>query len=81
MSVELVYQLLLWCTVINMGMIMWWALMFMFAHDWMYRYHGKWFKISVEQFDSIHYGGIAFYKILVFVFNFVPLCALLVVLR
>ncbi|HEX9880027.1 MAG TPA: hypothetical protein VGB25_07530, partial [Candidatus Binatia bacterium] len=28
------------------------------AHDWLYRYHGKWFKLSVERFNAIHdYGG------------------------
>ena len=39
------------CTVINWIALLWWLLFFIFAHDWMYRFHSKWFKISVEKFD------------------------------
>ena len=79
MTVDIVRNALLWCFIINMGLLLWWSVMFMFAHDWVYRFHGKWFKLSVEQFDSIHYAGIAFYKIAIFVFNLVPYIALCIV--
>ncbi len=76
MTIDVVREALLWCFVINMGLLLWWFAIFTFAHDWVYRVHGKWFKLSVEQFDSIHYAGIAFFKIAIFVFNFVPYIAL-----
>ncbi len=79
MTIEVVREILGWCCVINAGGLVWWFLAFMFAHDWMYRWHGKWFKLSVEQFDSIHYAGMAFYKVLIFVFNLVPFVALWIV--
>ena len=79
MTVDIVRNALLWCFIINMGLLLWWFVMFMFAHDWMYRFHGKWFKLSVEQFDSIHYAGMAIFKTAIFVFNLVPYIALCIV--
>ena len=76
MTIEIVRDALLWCFVINMGLLVWWFMFLVFAHDWVYRYHGKWFKLSVEKFDAIHYAGMAFFKIGIFVFNIVPYCAL-----
>jgi hypothetical protein len=34
-----------------------WFLVFVFAHDWILRIHGKWFRLSREQFDALHYAG------------------------
>jgi hypothetical protein len=53
-----------------------WFGVFVYAHDWMYRLHTRWFKLSVETFDAIHYSGLAIYKIGVILFNLVPLIAL-----
>lgn len=79
MTVDMIRDVLLWCFVINMGLLLWWALFLMFAHDWVYRMHSKWFKISVETFNAIHYAGMAFFKICIFMFNIVPYLALLIV--
>ncbi len=72
MSIETITAVLGWSTLLNYAVLLYWALFFIFAHDWMYRFHGKWFRISVEQFDAIHYVSMAFYKLLVFVFNLAP---------
>lgn len=79
MTVELVREVLGWCSVINIAMLIVWGLMFMMVHDLIYKFHSKWFKLSVEEFDSIHYKAIAFYKLSVFVFNIVPYIALCIV--
>ena len=34
--------------------------------------HGRWFRLSNEQFDTVHYAGMAVYKIGVLLFNLVP---------
>jgi len=75
----MIREVLLWCSIINMGLLLWWWLFFIFAHDWMYRYHGKWFKLSADKFDAIHYAGMAFFKICIFIFNIVPYFALRIV--
>lgn len=68
-----------WCAIINMGLLLWWFLLILFAHDWVYKMHSKWFKISKETFYAIHYAGIAFFKMAIFVLYVVPYFALLIV--
>ena len=55
MTVEIVRDVLAWSTVINLSILILWFLFFVFAHDWMYRIHGKWFALTTEKFDAIHY--------------------------
>ena len=79
MTIDAIRQAFGWCAVINMGLLMWWFLAFMLMHDWMYKMHSKWFKMSVEKFDSIHYAGIALFKIFIFTCNLVPYIALSII--
>jgi hypothetical protein len=79
MTLENIRSALAWCMLINWGLLLWWFLFLTLAHDWTYRVHSKWFKISVERFDTIHYAGIAFFKVLVLMFNLVPYLALRIV--
>ena len=79
MTIETVRNILQWCLVINLGLLLWWFLFFTLVHDWVYKFHGRWFKLSVETFDAIHYAGIAFFKICILVFNVVPYLALLII--
>lgn len=79
MEAEAIREFLLWCTMINVGLLLLWWLMFVFAHDWILSFHGRWFRLSVERFDGIHYAGMAMFKILILVFNLVPCIALVIV--
>jgi hypothetical protein len=79
MSMEMIRAALGWCTLINWGLLLWWWLFIAFAHDWVYRMHGKWFRITPEQFSAIHYAGMAYFKMAVFMFNLVPYLALRIV--
>ncbi|QEG33696.1 DUF6868 family protein [Bythopirellula goksoeyrii] len=76
MTFESTQSFLGWCTLINVGLLTWWFLMFWLAHDWIYRIHGRLFKIPVETFDAIHYAGMTAYKVGVFLLNLVPYLAL-----
>jgi hypothetical protein len=66
-------------TVINYGILLVWFLVFTFADDWIRRFHGRWFRLSNEQSDSIHYVGMSIYKIGILLFNLVPFVALWIV--
>jgi len=79
MTVEIIRDVLAWCSVINVGLLLWWLAWFMLAHDFMYRFHGKWFKVSVERFDYINYALLGFFKISIILFNLVPYFALRIV--
>jgi hypothetical protein len=76
MSIEATRDFLLWCTVINYGILLLWFLFFAFAHDRVQRIHGRWFRLSGEQFDVLHYGGMAIFKIGIILFNLVPFLVL-----
>lgn len=76
MPTESLIAFLAWCTVLNYAVLLAWFGMLVMAHDWMFRFHSRWFALSRERFDSIHYGGMALYKIAVLLFNLVPLVAL-----
>jgi len=79
MTLEVIRDALAWCAVINMGLLLWWFLFLILAHDWTYRFHSKWFKLSVDQFDAIHYGGMALLKTGIFLFNLTPYFALRII--
>ena len=69
-------DVLLWCLGINYGVLLVWFGAFVYAHGWMYRLHTRWFKLSLETFDALHYMGMSIYKIGIILLNLVPLVAL-----
>jgi len=76
MTVELLKGTLAWSAVFNMGILLWWFLFLSLAQDWVYKMHSKFYHVQREQFDAIHYAGMAFYKICIFTFFIVPYLAL-----
>jgi hypothetical protein len=76
MSIETLRSFLLACTVINYAILMVWFLAFMMAHDTLHRLHSRWFRLSADQFDAIHYAGMAIYKIGILLLNLAPYLAL-----
>jgi hypothetical protein len=81
MSLETVRAALLWCAFLNYGLLLWLSLFFILRplHDGVHRLTGRWFSLSVEQFDAINYAGIVIFKIDILPFNLVPYVALLLV--
>lgn len=79
MTIEILRNALGWCTVINFGVLIFWLLMITLARGWVYRLHRRWFKISEEAFDVVHYGGMGVFKIGVWLLNLVPYLALRIV--
>jgi len=80
MTVCEIKNILLWCVGLNYAVLFIWFGAFVFAHDRMYKMHLRWFSLSVEAFDAIHYAGLAVYKIGILLFFLVPLIALVVAL-
>ena len=79
MSIETLRYALLWCAVINYGVMLVWFLFFILARDFMHRLHGRWFRLSREQFDMVHYAGMAIFKLGIILFNLLPYVALRIV--
>lgn len=81
MTIHFLKDFLLWCLVINYVFLLWWLGVFVAAHDWLYRLHCRWFRVSEERFDAVHYAGMAAYKIGILLFNLAPFLALVVLGR
>jgi len=67
---------LLYSLAFNYLILLIWFGLFSLGHDWMYRLHSRWFNLSAETFDALHYGSMAVYKIGIIMLNIAPLVAL-----
>ncbi len=76
MDTDSLFRFLLLCLAFNYALLFAWFFAFVGARASLRRLHGRWFALSDEAFDAIHYGGMAFCKLLVLVFNLAPLLAL-----
>ncbi|MCY1165621.1 MULTISPECIES: DUF6868 family protein [Polaromonas] len=76
MTLQFASDLLLWCAMLNYAVLLAWFIAFRFAHAWMRELHSRWFHISDERFDGIHYACMAVYKLGILLFNVVPYVAL-----
>lgn len=76
MSVATLKAVLLWSFAINYGVLLFWFVLITTAHDPLYRICARWFRISVQTFDAVNYGGISAYKICILFFTLVPWVAL-----
>ena len=79
MSIETARSFFLWCSIINYVILLLWSLPLLFWRDRLYRLWGRWYRLSTEQFDLLNITGIAFYKVVILVFNLVPCVALYLV--
>ncbi|GAG09071.1 unnamed protein product, partial [marine sediment metagenome] len=46
MGIREIRDVLMWCTIINFGVLLFWFAMFALAGNWIYRYHSRWFPMS-----------------------------------
>jgi hypothetical protein len=67
---------LLYSTIVNYAVLIVWFVALIVARNPLYRLHTKWFRLSPNAFDAVHYGGMAVYKIGILLLNLVPLVAL-----
>jgi len=72
---------LLCCTILNYLILLLWFIAFTVGHNWMFKLHGRWFRLTPDQFDSLHYGGMAVYKIGILLLNLAPLIALTILVH
>ncbi len=79
MDIQTLTSFLMWCTVINGGILFFSFLLFVVAGDWAHQLHSRWFPMSRETHALVMYSWMGGFKILWIVFNVVPYVALLIV--
>jgi hypothetical protein len=72
MSIEALKEFFMWCSIVNVGIMMFSFIMLVLMKNFVYKMHSKWFPISFEHFCIIMYSFFGIYKIFIFVFNVVP---------
>lgn len=79
MDIEMLTKFFMWCTILNMGLLMFSFLILAFIGEFVYKMHSKWFPMPRETFNVVLYSFIGMYKITVIVFNAVPWIVLTII--
>ena len=79
MDIGTLTSFFMWCTILNMGLLILTSVMCIFFADFSFRMNHKYFSISREAFNVVMVCFIGIFKIFVIVFNFVPYLALLII--
>ena len=74
-----VREMLFWCSILNLGLLMLMFLVFLMAGKWICRIHGKLWGIPEENIRLSIYRVLSTYKLLVFILNVVPYAALRII--
>ena len=72
-------EVLGWCTVLNMGVLLFASLYVTVLAEPIKRIHGRMFGLPEEDLSKTCFQYLAQYKIAIFVFNFAPYVALRIV--
>ena len=74
-----VREMMLWCSILNLGLLILVFLMFRMAGKWICKIHGKIWDLPEENVRISLYRTMATYKMLVFILNVVPYVALRII--
>ena len=79
MDIQTLTSFFMWCSIINIGFLIFLALVYMLMPNLAYQLQSKFIPISRETFDIVFYSFIGFFKVVVLVFNVVPWIALIII--
>ncbi len=78
MDTQTLQSFFMWCTIINVGLFAYVAILSMFAPDWICRVQSKFFPLSKDAFTVAIYSFLGLFKIFILMFNLVPYLALVI---
>ena len=61
-----------WCSLINIGLLIYWILALTLGNEFVFQIHTRWFDIPHDRFDEIHYTMMGYFKLMVILFNLTP---------
>ena len=79
MDIQVLTTFFMWCTILNVALLVLSSLMCLCAREWVCRIHCKLFSISRENFNVMIYAFLGVYKFLVITFSVIPYVALLII--
>ena len=78
MTIDNLREFFGWCSIFSYSLLLIWAGLLIFAKDWLYQLHSRWFQLDRQYFDTIHYCCIAAFKMMAILFNIIPYFALFI---
>jgi hypothetical protein len=78
MDIAALRTFFMWCTILDVGLLILAFLVLAFAGDWVYRMHSRWFPMPRETFNVVIYSFLGVMKLFVWVFNIIPFLALVI---
>ncbi|UCF43340.1 MAG: hypothetical protein JSV99_12370 [Planctomycetota bacterium] len=79
MDIQTLTTFFMWCTILNLALLILSSIMCIFFADFSYRMNNRFFSISRQEFNVVLVSFIALFKILFIVFFLVPYIALLII--
>lgn len=79
MDIQTLTNFFMWCTILNLGVLILSSIMCIFFADFSYKINHRFFSISREAFNVVLVSFIGLFKIVVIVFNIIPYIALLII--
>lgn len=79
MDIQTLTKFFMWCTILNGALMVIWSVFCIFAADFVYRVHSKWFAMPRETFNVVIYAFLGFFKVIFMVFSVIPYVALLII--
>jgi len=79
MTTETLLAFFGWCSVINLGILIFSSVMLMACRSWVTSIHSKMFGIEEKELGSLYFRYLAYYKVAVIAFNLAPYFALRII--
>ena len=79
MDIDMLTRFFMWCMILNFGFLMFSFVFLVFAGDFVYKMHSKWFPMPRETFNVVLYSFLGMYKVVFLVFNLVPWAVLAII--
>ncbi len=79
MTIVALTDFLMWCTILNLGIMFLWLIFFILAPDVTYRLQTRFFPMSRDTYNTLIYAFLGVYKIVFLVFVLIPYLALLII--
>ncbi len=79
MTIEMIRAVLGWCSVINIGLLIFSSISLIAIRGVASRIHGKMFNLDEKDLSRAYFQYLAQYKIAIIVFNIVPYFALRII--
>ena len=79
MDIDILISFLGWCSIVNIGFLLFWMFFLICCPEWTYRFMTKWLPIKKEKYYSIHFSLIGIYKLGIILFSVAPYLSLRII--